>query len=206
MSMIRMKPSCLIFDLFGVVISFDDSIVYKRIAHYCAAPDQAFQALDDLVSRHDLITARITLQEIYHQIVEDHGLTLSYDAFHALWQKPYTQPMRGMGEILEALRSSYQLVLLSNVDAVYWATVPMRHPEINCFDKALVSCELGIAKPDHEIFAHAAKVADVTPTNCFFVDDKKENTEAASALGFSTHLFDGSRNLRKALGELGIKL
>jgi hypothetical protein len=38
-------PRVFVFDLFGVVILFDDSIVYRRIAKYCDDPDQALPAL-----------------------------------------------------------------------------------------------------------------------------------------------------------------
>jgi putative hydrolase of the HAD superfamily len=39
-------------------------------------------------------------------------------------------------------------------------------------------------KPDAEIFNHLVKKHDLTPKRTLFIDDKKENTDAALALGF----------------------
>ena len=200
-----MTPSVFVFDLFGVVISFDDSIVYRRIAKYCAEPDRAMPALEDLVSCPKLITGQLTLFEIHRGLVENHGLSLTPNEFDELWREPYSESMVGMGIVLEALRTKYKLLLLSNVDAYYWTTVRARHPELKHFNSILLSCELSLAKPDRRIFAHAAATAGVSPADCFFVDDKLRNIEAARSCGFSAHLFNGVPGLRAALRRVGVK-
>lgn len=200
-----MTPSVFVFDLFGVVISFDDSIVYRRIAKYCDDPDRAMPALEDLVSCPKLITGQLTLFEIHRRLVENHGLSLTPNEFDELWREPYSESMVGMGIVLEALRTKYKLLLLSNVDAYYWTTVRARHPELRHFNSILLSCELGLAKPDRRIFAHAAATAWVSPADCFFVDDKLRNIEAARSCGFSAHLFNGVPGLRAALRRVGVK-
>ena len=200
-----MTPSVFVFDLFGVVISFDDSIVYRRIAKYCDDPDRAMPTLEDLVSCPKLITGQLTLFEIHRGLVENHGLSLTPNEFDELWREPYSESMVGMGIVLEALRTKYKLLLLSNVDAYYWTTVRARHPELKHFNSILLSCELSLAKPDRRIFAHAAATAGVSPADCFFVDDKLRNIEAARSCGFSAHLFNGVPGLRAALRRVGVK-
>ena len=39
-------------------------------------------------------------------------------------------------------------------------------------------------KPDAEIFNHLIKQHELIPKRTLFIDDKKENTDAALALGF----------------------
>ena len=200
-----MNLKAFIFDLFGVIISFDETIVYQRIAKYCNDSEQAAVALKGLVSCPKLITSQITLQDVYHDISEKHGLSLTYDEFEILWLEPYTESMLGMSKILETLQSKYQLLLLSNVDPYYWLTVRARHPEVNYFDSILLSCGLGIAKPDHRVFSYAATVAELSPSECFFVDDKAENIKAAQSCGFNAYLFDGISGLQKTLKCVGAK-
>jgi hypothetical protein len=90
----------LIFDLFGVIISFDEDIVYRRIARHCADPDNAFVAIRGLVSQDDLIRGRLTLDQLYGQLVAAHGLASDLYDFEAVWLETYTQPMLGMADLL----------------------------------------------------------------------------------------------------------
>ena len=52
-----------------------------------------------------------------------------------------------------------------------------------CFEKVYYSFEMGMRKPDEEIFNYLLKKHDLSPKRTLFVDDKKENTDAAAALG-----------------------
>jgi len=197
------SPSAFIFDLFGVVISFDDKLVYRRIAEHCESFDVAMSSLEDLVSHPDLIMSKIALLDIYAYVVDTCGFSLSFDDFQSVWLEPYTESVVGMESILRGLSSRYQLVLLSNVDTCYWAGVSTLHPELKYFHTRLVSCELGFAKPDPRAFRHAASAAGKTPSECLFVDDKLENIEAARALGFQAHLFRDVAGLQKVLDSVG---
>jgi hypothetical protein len=40
------------------------------------------------------------------------------------------------------------VVLLSNVDRYFWAVVRAAHPELDRFGALLLSCDLGLAKPE----------------------------------------------------------
>jgi HAD superfamily hydrolase (TIGR01509 family) len=198
-----MTPNTYIFDLFGVVISFDDQIVYRRIAEHCPQADAALRELDGLVSSPSLITGKLALHELHRQLCQSHGLRLSVDEFDALWREPYSESMDGMDAVLRALGRNHRLVLLSNVDQYYWTTVRQLHPELVHFDAVLLSCELGLAKPDSRVFARAAETAGVDPSECYFVDDKLENVKAAQASGFGAHLFESVSGLRSALRGAG---
>ena len=52
-----------------------------------------------------------------------------------------------------------------------------------CFEKVYFSFEVGMRKPDAEIYLHVLQQNDLSPKRTLFVDDKKENTDAAQALG-----------------------
>ena len=56
--------------------------------------------------------------------------------------------------------------------------------KIKCvFEKVYYSFEMGMRKPDTEIFNHLLKKHDLSPKRTLFIDDKKENTDAAASLG-----------------------
>lgn len=199
---VEKKIDTLIFDLFGVLISFDDDIVYRRLAAHCADPEAAFLALHGLVSQSDLIRGQRSLDQLHKQLVAAYGLALNRRDFEAVWLEPYSSPMPGMAELIRTLSKRYKLILLSNVDKYYWQVVHKAHPEIACFDKLLLSWELGLAKPDPEMFLHALKATRSDADWCFFIDDKSENVEAARLVGIRGHRFLDVERLRQALGEI----
>lgn len=195
----------LIFDLFGVVIAFDDAVVYRRVAQHCAEPERAFLALRDLVSDPGLIRGRRTLADVHDQLAADLGLSLALPDFESVWRMPYSDRMPGMEALLRSLAQRYKLVLLSNVDMDYWRVVQAQHPELECFSEAVLSWQLGVAKPDLAAFAAAIRAARTPASRCFFVDDKRENIDAARAVGLDGHLFSSVEDLRVALDRRGIR-
>jgi HAD superfamily hydrolase (TIGR01509 family) len=193
-----------VFDLFGVVIDFDDAIAYSRLARHCADPTGAAVQLDGLLAGYDFGTGKLTLPEIHRKLVDAQGLTLSYPDFEAAWLEPYSWAMPGMAPLLERLSARYRLVLLSNVDRYYWPVVRAAHPELDFFGSLLLSCDLGVAKPEPESFLRACRIANTAPARCFFVDDSEVNVDAARRLGFRTHWFQGVAGLVARLRRAGV--
>jgi len=59
------------------------------------------------------------------------------------------------------------------------------------FDTVVVSCEVGIAKPDPAIYRLCLSRIGTRPHDALFVDDRPENLEAATWLGLQTFHFTG---------------
>lgn len=194
----------LVFDLFGVLIEFNDDLVTARLADHCADPLGAFGALRDIVSRGDLIRGRLTLTELRSELVERHGLTLTESQFEACWLRSYSRSMPGMAGLIERLAGRHRLVLLSNVDRYYWRKLAGELAELRHFNRLVLSWEVGVAKPERHMFELAVEAAGISASRCFFVDDKPENVEAAMRLGWGGHCFTGVPDLEHALTQAGI--
>jgi HAD superfamily hydrolase (TIGR01509 family) len=197
-------PDALVLDLFGVLTRFDNDVVPTRLARHCEDPADAAGRLAGLMARREVITGRVTLPDIHRQLVAEHGFSAPYRVFEEAWLTPYSGPMPGMAELVEALAKRHRLVLLSNVDEYYWRVVRGMQPELGRFDRVLLSCDLGLAKPDPEIFRRASEAAGVAPQRCLLVDDTQVNVDAAAALGFRTHRFRDVPGFRAALTEAEI--
>lgn len=74
------------------------------------------------------------------------------------------------------------------------------------FDIVVLSHEVGMQKPNLEIYKYLLKKLLVKPEEVFFVDDKLNNTEAAAKLGIHAILFKNIKQLEIELKELGIKI
>jgi len=92
-------------------------------------------------------------------------------------------------EFLQLLSKKYRLFLLSNTDAIHIETfesnngVSFYSDFYQCFEKVYFSFEIGLRKPDLDIFKHLINNHKLDPKRTLFVDDKKENTDAAASLG-----------------------
>lgn len=194
----------IIIDFFGVVASFDESILYRRIAEACRDPGSAFGALRGLPSTPSLIEGRTTLEEVHEKLVAELGLNLSFQSFHELWLQPYSAPMPGFASLLKELSRQYRLVLLSNVDRYYFEAIRSLHPELGYFATQLVSYEMGSSKPSAQAFHAALRAAEAPAHLCFFLDDKPENIQAAQGLGIQGHVFTTTSACRTTLASVGL--
>ncbi len=198
------RPVCVILDLFGVLVAFDESLVYKRIARCCISPQDAFRQLLNLVSDPDLIRGKEPIEDVHSRLKRDLGLRASIDEFLQLWREPYSEPMPGMRSLLRRLQRQCELVLLSNVDRYYWPVVCASLPELGAFRAIQLSFEQGVAKPEPEAFRRAIEASGASVEACLLVDDKSENIEAAAALGLAGHVFQSTEALQAALRLRGL--
>jgi putative hydrolase of the HAD superfamily len=60
------------------------------------------------------------------------------------------------------------------------------------FDVSVISGDVGVNKPEPEIFRLGAERLGVAPEDCVFVDDLRENCEGAEAVGMKTILHRGA--------------
>jgi len=92
-------------------------------------------------------------------------------------------------EFLQMLSTRYRLFLLTNTDSIHIdrfehkVGMSFYTDFYRCFEKVYYSYEMGMRKPQPEIFTTILNKHDLSPKRTLFVDDKKENTDAAETLG-----------------------
>ncbi|HYH58983.1 MAG TPA: HAD family phosphatase [Thermoleophilaceae bacterium] len=75
------------------------------------------------------------------------------------------------------------------------------------FDGVVISGEVGLHKPEPEIFHLGAERIGVPPEECVFVDDLKENCDGAAAVGMTPILHRGAETTLPELERLlGLEL
>lgn len=110
-------------------------------------------------------------------------------------------------EFLQMLCGRYRLFLLTNTDATHIdhfehkVGMTFARSFYQCFEKVYYSYEAKCRKPDPAIFEMLIRKHDLDPQRTLFIDDRKDNTDAAAALGIQVwnlkpgeedvvHLFD----------------
>ena len=101
------------------------------------------------------------------------------------------------------LKPNYQIGLLSNASPETRARLARHFPHFyEMFDVTIFSAEVGVAKPDPEIYLKIIDRLGVKAAACIFVDDFIENIEGARAVGMHTIHFRSSQQVRDELKEL----
>ena len=99
-------------------------------------------------------------------------------------------PVPGMVELLADLKEAgFRLYLLSNTSVAYHR-FRSEIPGIRYFDDTLISADVGLVKPDPEIFHLACRRFDIIPSESAFIDDTPINAEAAHHIGMRAFVFN----------------
>jgi putative hydrolase of the HAD superfamily len=201
---IRIPDRVIVFD-YGEVISVSPSEA-DRTALVAASglPDGLFWELYERY-RDDLDQGVTLPREYWGLIAEDAGVEWSPAKLQQLWAadiRSWISVEPGTVELLAALHAGgTRLALLSN--AGFDFSDPFRHSPMAAFFEAMfVSAELGLIKPDPEIYRVAAAELGIPLDQMVFIDNKKINVDAAVALGVTGHVFTTVAELSAFLESL----
>lgn len=86
--------------------------------------------------------------------------------------------------------SKYKLILLSNTNDLHISYIKKNvsfYEEFkSCFDAFYLSHEINLVKPNHDIFEFVLNENKLAAKECLFIDDNKDNIDAANTLNFNT--------------------
>ncbi|MBP6925491.1 MAG: HAD-IA family hydrolase [Candidatus Pacebacteria bacterium] len=108
----------------------------------------------------------------------------------------------GMRELLYELKKKYKLGFISNT-TVFESAVLDKWGMRDVFDVASFSWEVGIKKPNKEIFDITLKKLGVKPEEAIFIDDGENNILKARELGLHGIIFKSVEQLKEELIDLG---
>jgi putative hydrolase of the HAD superfamily len=102
-------------------------------------------------------------------------------------------------EFLKTLRkdNKHRLILLSNTNTLHidWvkSNVPFYENFKNSFDAFYLSQEIHLRKPDTDVFDFVLTENKIKANECLFIDDTKENTDAAESMGMNVWNIDETK-------------
>ena len=110
--------------------------------------------------------------------------------------------------MIEAVRRAHEGGVKTGLISNSWGPSGFHESDlVPIFDAVLISGEVGMRKPDPEIFLRAAEMLGLEPTECVFVDDLEQNAEGARAVGMEGLVHRSARFTIPKLEEfLGVDL
>ncbi|WP_395057627.1 HAD family hydrolase [Flavobacterium sp.] len=114
----------------------------------------------------------------------------SIDDLRAAWNAVLLDfPLQRLEFLQRLSLMNYKLFLLSNTDEIHITKfehmlgATFIREFYQCFEKVYFSFEIGVRKPDPQAFDYIIKKHALSTKHTLFIDDKKENTDIAAALG-----------------------
>jgi epoxide hydrolase-like predicted phosphatase len=114
---------------------------------------------------------------------------------------------RGIGPdeaMVDAVRTARQSGIRTGLISNSWGDGIQYEESLmdELFDGVVISGDVGLHKPQPEIFELGASKIGVPPAECVFVDDLRENCDGAEAVGMTAILHRGSEKTLPRLEEL----
>ncbi|KAA9041913.1 HAD family phosphatase [Ginsengibacter hankyongi] len=190
------KIEAIIFDLGGVILNIDYNLT--RIAFEKAGIKNFHEMYsqanaDDLFS--NLETGKISEDNFYNELNKRTGLYLPTIEIENAWNAMLLTFREKSLDFLDTLKPKYKLFLLSNTNHIHLNAFNKIYLEKHrdkrfeeFFDKAYYSCNMGLRKPNADIYEFVLEENKLEPGKTLFVDDSAQNIEAARALGIQTIL------------------
>ncbi len=193
----------IIFDIGGVTIDWDDTIVYRYVAK---TTGKSVRAVEDACGRHMRLfdTARITESEYWRRVARDIGYGAKLDG---RWLDHYGSHARKNPAVVNAIRrlgKDYNVATITNVIKPHY-NYNKKKGLYKLFDSAFISCLLKMRKPDKNIYFYALRKLHAKPQQCVFIDNTMENITTAKKLGMKTILFRNAGQMKRELRKHGLR-
>jgi len=198
-------PQSIVFD-FGGVMTMEpnrEAVVHFLRTSFNLSAEEFEQVNQE---KRKAVKAGKTDAEFWLQYAKDKKVCLPKD-----WVHNFNTVMKNaigvnpeMYELVGQLKGKgIPIAMLSNIDdrlARLIRDFGLYEP----FDPCLLSCEIGLEKPDPKIYDVLLKKMNLPAKEIVFIDDRLENIEAAQKLGFDAILFTSQEQLQKELSKRGL--
>ena len=153
----------------------------------------------------DLDIGRTDFRQFYERTIIEMGIPLALEEFIGMHDDSLSLKKDVCALLYEVRkRNRIRLVALSNMPEHTWSVLERRYSMADMFDDSVLSYSYSVIKPDPAIFDIALRKEDIGAEEALFVDDRKENVEAAGRIGIQSILFTSPGQLRKDLSMNGL--
>ena len=195
----------IIFDLGGVLIDVDMPRCLNNIKALGVDVDSLTRTSSESNAQISTICEGVTISGALHEyqigkIPTDKFITMIQQMSNPdttrqqvldAWNSCLlTLPKYKLNFVKQLRSKGYATYLLSNTNDAHWKYIletSFPEPAEYYFDKTFLSQEMGMAKPDTEIYAEVLRQIGIPANECLFIDDSSDNCKAAETLGIHTY-------------------
>jgi glucose-1-phosphatase len=194
----------IIFDLGNVLIEVREDVALQRLGERTGKTPRA---LADYVMLTPFVTqlarGELTPQRFFQIAAQDLEFTGTFDEFAWIWSDIFA-PIEPMIALAQSLQGRYRRYVLSNTNAIHADFFVPRYPFLRELDGWVFSHEVGLLKPDPQIYRLTLERFGLQPDRTVFIDDLAANAEGARAVGLHAIHHRGFDNTCRELTKLGV--
>lgn len=172
----------VVFDVGRVLIDFS----YQGFFQLLCERGAQIVDVEDFTEKSNLIAyehGHISTRNFFHGINALLDEPLAEEELIAAWTDLFT-PIPEMFALAERLKDRCGVYLLSNTSELHWRYLRRTYPLDRVSHQLLASFEIGVMKPDPQIFSAAVARFQVQPESTVFIDDLPANIDGARACGW----------------------
>jgi len=193
-----MEYKAVIFDLGGVIINLDYT---ATIEAFGALGHEDFQGMYSQAQQiglfNDLETGKISGQRFVNELLPYLKVGTSPNKVIAAWNAMIGSVPSERISLLQKVRQQCPIYLLSNTNDIHMQAVlrswkaSSSRPMGDFFDGIYLSHQIGMRKPDVEVFEFICRENRLNPSETLFIDDSIQHIEGARLAGLqAVHLAD----------------
>ena len=190
-----------IFDCFGVIC---DPVISNWYKEKSLKHDFVDNKLSEILRDFDL--GILSEDDLFEYFSKYKGVELTRENIREEVDS-YLRINIELVNIIKTLKNSgFKIVLLSNGNNSFFERKLFKvFPEFNeLFDKLIISSNVGMVKPNSDIYLHTLEIANSQPEESLFIDDSKINIDAAVKLGINGFVYTDNTSFINFLKKLNI--
>ncbi|MFZ1871342.1 MAG: glucose-1-phosphatase [Chania sp.] len=172
-----------IFDLGNVIVDIDFKRVLGVWSNLSGTPLAILTdrfSMGEVFQQHE--RGEISDEDFAAKLCDEMGVALSFEQFATGWQAVFVALRPEVIDIMLRLRNEgHRVVVLSNTNRLHCNYWPQHYPQVA--DHMYLSQDIGMRKPDANIYQHVLAAENTPADQAVFFDDVAANVAAAEALG-----------------------
>lgn len=203
------KYDTLIFDIGNVIVDID----YMRpVAEFQKLTVVDFAEIASYNRDHKLFDAfekgKLSEAEFHNELRRFLRPGVTDKEILDAWNSILIAYPKAKLELLETLKNNYRVLALSNINETHVRELDRVAAQqlgasafADFFHKAYYSHEMGLRKPEKEIYEEVLRTENLNPERTFFVDDLAENVASARQVGLDAYQLTERDNLHLLLQQ-----
>ena len=187
----------IIFDLGNVIINIDTDLTAKAMRNLGFKDfDKSYSLLSQTNLFNFLEKGLISPEKFYEEINNQLPKNVSCEKIEQAWGAMLLDFPKERIDLIQRLNKKYRVFLLSNTNAIHYNQYNKDFIHLfgfglsDLFEKAYYSFDLGMRKPETDIFEYALNDSNLDIFETLFIDDLDKNIETAARLGLNTIWLD----------------
>lgn len=185
------KIKNIIFDLGGVILNIDYNLTSRAFNNLGLTDfDEKYSQAKQNHLFDNLETGKILPHEFRKELKTYFSQSVSDSELDNAWNAMLLDLPVERIELLKRLKLKYRLFLLSNTNAIHFRAYSVYLEQTfganlfdEIFDKQYLSFQLGLRKPDKEIFELVINENNLVPAETLFIDDSIQHIEGSRNTG-----------------------